>query len=199
MAEAVRDKWWDIGAHSGVLADVVKERNIKKIAEIGVFEARNARHILRKCGDIIEEYWGIDKYNAIWEGVTYTHPKHNDASWHEMYKRACRYMPFFPQLRILKMDSEEAAGLFTNKFMKKEYFDFVYIDADHAYSAVKKDIELWLPLIKKDGLIGGHDYGFPDEAVRYGGVQKAVDEIFDKDRIKVYKRQGVWLVELGDK
>jgi hypothetical protein len=164
-----------------------------------VYEARNARFLLRQCGDIIEEYWGVDKYNTTWiaKGKTYTHPKQTDEKWHAMYKRACRYMPFFPQFRILRMDSEEAVNLFPKTYFPNGYFDFVYIDADHTYEMVKRDIELWLPLIKKSGLIGGHDYGFPDEAVRWGGVQKAVDEIFASDSIKVYKPQGVWLVNCG--
>jgi hypothetical protein len=164
-----------------------------------VYEARNARHILRNCSDIIQEYWGIDKYNIIWRGITYTHPKQTIEKWDAMYRRACRYMSFFPQFRILRMESAEAAVLFPKKFFPNGYFDFVYIDADHSYEAVKKDIEIWLPLIKAGGMIGGHDYGFPDEAVRYGGVQEAVDEIFGSNDIKVYKRQGVWLVELEGK
>jgi len=197
MADAVKDKWWDVGAHSDVLVGLIKEKNIKKIAEVGVFEARNARFILRSCGDIVEEYWGIDKYNTEWimQGKTYTHPKQTTEKWHEMYKRACRYTPFFPQFRILKMDSAEAVALFPKASFPDGYFDFVFIDADHTYEMVKRDIQLWLPLVKKDGIIGGHDYGFPDEAVRWGGVQKAVDEMFKPEQIKVHKRQGVWLVD----
>lgn len=197
MAEVVKDKWWDVGRHSQVLVDIIKEKRPEKMAEIGVFEARSARWILRQCGDIIKEYWGVDKYNTTWiaKGKTFTHPKQTEEKWHEMYKRACRYMPFFPQFRMLRMDSKEAADLFPKRFFPEGYFDFVYIDADHTYEMVKRDIEIWLPLIKKGGMIGGHDYGFPDEVVRWGGVQKAVDEKFGVDNIKVYKRQGVWLVE----
>jgi len=187
------EKWWNDMEHSGVLVEIIKERNIKKVAEIGIFEARNARFILRRCGDIIEEYWGVDKYNTEWalKGRTYTHPKQDSKKFHEMYKRACRYMAFFPQFRILKMTSQEAVSLFPNQYFPNGYFDFVYIDADHAYDMIKLDIELWLPLVKKGGLIGGHDYGFP---VKWTDVQQAVDEKFKPEQIKVYKRQGVWLV-----
>ena len=51
-------------------------------------------------------------------------------------------------------------------------FDFIYIDADHSYEAVKKDLENWFPKLKSGGVFAGHDYcekaGF--------GVIKAVDE-----------------------
>lgn len=37
-------------------------------------------------------------------------------------------------------------------------FDFIYIDGMHTYEQVKKDIQNYLPFIKKGGFIGGHDY-----------------------------------------
>jgi len=51
--------------------------------------------------------------------------------------------------------------------------DLVYIDADHSYEAVKRDILFWSPKCK---IISGHDY---DNSGKYG-VKKAVDELFGK-------------------
>jgi len=56
--------------------------------------------------------------------------------------------------------------------------DFVFIDADHSYEAVKADIATWMPKIRKGGLISGHDY----EPKGKFGVKRAVDEIFG-DRV----------------
>jgi len=50
-------------------------------------------------------------------------------------------------------------------------FDFVYIDGLHTYEQVKKDIEYYLPKIKKGGFIGGHDY-HPN----WQGVMDAINE-----------------------
>lgn len=36
--------------------------------------------------------------------------------------------------------------------------DFVYIDGDHTYEAVKRDIQLYYPHVKKCGVLGGHDF-----------------------------------------
>jgi len=61
-----------------------------------------------------------------------------------------------------------------NSQVEDESLDFVYIDGNHSYESCKNDIEMWLPKIKKNGYIGGHDYllkCFP-------GVVKAVDEKF---------------------
>ena len=50
--------------------------------------------------------------------------------------------------------------------------DCLFIDAGHSYEAVKKDIEAWLPKMKPNGIIAGHDYN------AWAGVKKAVDEKF---------------------
>jgi len=39
-----------------------------------------------------------------------------------------------------------------------EPLDFIYIDGNHNYVNVKQDIENYYPLLKKGGVIGGHDY-----------------------------------------
>ena len=53
-----------------------------------------------------------------------------------------------------------------------ESIDFIYIDADHEYDSVKRDIELYLPKLKKTGIIGGHDYS----KNAWEGVFNAVNE-----------------------
>jgi predicted O-methyltransferase YrrM len=55
--------------------------------------------------------------------------------------------------------------------VEDESLDFVFIDADHGYEAVKKDIEAWLPKVKPGGFVSGHDINLP-------GVFKAVVEAF---------------------
>lgn len=48
-------------------------------------------------------------------------------------------------------------------------FDFVFIDADHRYEAVAADIAAYLPLVRRGGIISGHDY-------HWDGVARAVQE-----------------------
>jgi len=54
------------------------------------------------------------------------------------------------------------------------YFDWIYIDGNHLYEYVRRDIELYYPKVKAGGYITGDDYG--DEGWWFNGVQKAVDE-----------------------
>jgi len=51
--------------------------------------------------------------------------------------------------------------------------DFIYIDAEHTYESVKKDLELYLPKLKVGGVIGGHDY----MSDFWPGVCRAVEEV----------------------
>lgn len=72
---------------------------------------------------------------------------------------------------ILKQTSQDASTSFEDGTL-----DFVYIDAQHHYEAVKEDLELWEIKVKQGGVIGGHDY--LDGQLESGlyGVKKAVDE-----------------------
>ena len=62
--------------------------------------------------------------------------------------------------------------------------DFLWIDGDHSYEGVKKDIYHWTPLVKKGGFICFHDYR---DAPR---VKKAVDELTTSGKIKFIKIEG---------
>lgn len=51
--------------------------------------------------------------------------------------------------------------------------DMVFIDGDHRYNTVVKDIKKAYELLRPGGLICGHDYGHP----AWPGVKQAVDEL----------------------
>ena len=67
--------------------------------------------------------------------------------------------------------------------------DLVYIDSIHQYENVLEDIKIWLPKIKPNGMIGGHDYEY------LPNVTKAVDKVFGKQNIETFKDTS-WLVKL---
>jgi len=69
--------------------------------------------------------------------------------------------------KAIKATSKAAARKF-----KAESLDVVFIDLTHTYEAVKEDIKLWLPKVKKGGYIAGDDYH-----ENWKGVIQAVDEL----------------------
>lgn len=80
----------------------------------------------------------------------------------------------------LKEDSNRVINLFTGKRI-----DFIYIDADHEYEQVKKDIENAIQLNPK--YLGGHDY-----VPEFPGVMRAVDEL---PYVKRHFADSSWLIE----
>ena len=56
-------------------------------------------------------------------------------------------------------------------------YDFIYLDGLHTYDGVKRDIINYLPLVKKGGVIGGHDYTDDTIHIHLEGVKRAVIEM----------------------
>lgn len=62
----------------------------------------------------------------------------------------------------------KAKEIFDNK-----QIDFLFIDGDHSYNGVKKDYEMYSPLVKPGGIISFHDIGKNEE----GGCHTLWNEI----------------------
>ena len=75
--------------------------------------------------------------------------------------RAKLYEGFVPKghrLQLLKGDSHSDEMLERVRSLSGgEPFDFLFIDGDHSYDGVKRDFEMYSPLVKKGGFVGFHD------------------------------------------
>ena len=85
------------------------------------------------------------------------------------------------EVELIKMPSHQASELF-----EENYFDLIFLDADHTYQSVIRDIECWRPRLKPGGLLAGHDYGNS-----HLGVDKAVQEVFG-DKFHWHKPANIW-------
>lgn len=80
---------------------------------------------------------------------------------------------------IMKMDSVEAA-----QYIADGSLDFVYIDGDHTYEGVKRDINAWASKVRSGGVVSGDDYYvFPNSG--NDGVIRAVDEYVKEHGIEL--------------
>ena len=70
--------------------------------------------------------------------------------------------------------------------------DLIYLDSDHEFNHVKKELSLYRPKLKITGICSGHDY--QEQA---NDVIKAVNEVFGKPD-KVYK-DSTWVVDLKNR
>lgn len=68
-------------------------------------------------------------------------------------------------------------------YIDDDYFDFVYLDGDHTYEWVMKDLVRFYPKIKDGGLFGGHDF---DEETKGNQVKKAVVDFFTPLKKDIY-------------
>ncbi|MFX1328184.1 MAG: class I SAM-dependent methyltransferase [Promethearchaeota archaeon] len=68
--------------------------------------------------------------------------------------------------------------------------NLLWVDADHSYEACKKDIEDWMPLVKKEGFLIFHDY----KKDRNSGVTKAVNEKINDLKLKQVKQVGQLMI-----
>lgn len=74
--------------------------------------------------------------------------------------------------------------------------DFIWIDGDHSYEAVRADIEAWFPHLKHEGIIAFHDYFEGDPpAHNPSGAGRAVREtmgsyelVLSYERIRAFKK-----------
>ncbi len=158
--------------------------------EIGVHDGEYAIDLLEELP--IKKLYLIDpyiSYNDYDESVG--NPRKTTKALTERMKVAQKITKKFgTKVVFIRKFSEDAV-----KHFKDNSLDFVYIDGNHQYEFVKKDVESYYPKVKKEGYIGGDDYtSSPETEMENFGVAKAVDEFFKKLKKKVHFYERDWLV-----
>lgn len=160
--------WW--------LIEMIKNNSYTVGAEIGCANGATTHRLLKYCKDL--RLFAVDKWEEVEGG-----PEAGDigeagcGSWNpvlgwQRFNEGVR--PYVQRLTILRGDS---AGMAIH--VPDNELDFVFIDADHRYSAVIADLAAWVPKLKPGGMLCGHD-------IHLVGVKKAVDE-----KLKKYEDTGV--------
>jgi len=134
------------GTRGKVLTGLMNSINAKKSAEIGVFKGGFAKTLLRPTKT---DLYLVD----IWRKISkeeYDDTSNSSTSYAKCMEALEGYED---RAFMLRMSSEKAADMFPDGF-----FDFIFIDANHAYDYVKQDIELWYPKVRPGGILSGHDW-----------------------------------------
>jgi predicted O-methyltransferase YrrM len=80
------------------------------------------------------------------------------------------------KMRLLRADSHRSSTLNQiKKILDGQKLDFLFIDADHSYEGVKKDFEMYGPLVKRGGIIAFHD--IVSQSASFNNVHKFWEQI----------------------
>jgi hypothetical protein len=130
------------------IVEIASKFSNGKAVEVGVFKGKFSKHILSNWDGTL---YMVDVWRPL--GQEYldasNHAEHVTAYFDTMNNIS----GFEDRGIMVRADSKIASNMFDN-----ESLDFIYIDANHAYDYVKKDIEFWYPKLKWGGFLLGHDY-----------------------------------------
>jgi len=93
------------------------------------------------------------------------------------------------QIHLIRKDSHKEETLEEiKKILNGNKIDFMFIDGDHTYQGIKRDFELYSPILKENGIIALHDIIKSD--IKGNEVSKFWDEIKSKyDTIEISENQ----------
>jgi hypothetical protein len=138
-------------------------------AELGVFEGEFSR--ILKNSNKFQRLYLVD----IFEGTMYSGDKNGNNG--KTIDLNVPYQQLLEQYKNCSVVSviKNTSSNFLNS-LKDDSLDFVYIDADHSYTAVVNDLEISRSKVRKNGIISGHDYN----KIHFAGVFNAVNEFINK-------------------
>jgi len=137
--------------------------------EIGVEDGRFSKILISSYA--FSKFYLLDTWKHYADGTYECACNKKQEIQDQKYKSVIEAMkPYGNKVEVIRGDSAVEFKRFPN-----EYFDFIYIDANHEYEYVKNDINNWYPKLKTAGVFSGHDY--LDGKTKHGlfGVKSAVD------------------------
>lgn len=147
------------------------ERGYARVAEVGVLRGEFSSRILAGWSGeltLIDPWRHLDGYRDISNGSDEEHERNLEATQ--------QAVAGYAGVTLQRAMSIEAAEGYEDG-----YFDCVYIDANHSYTAALADIKAWWPKVRSGGALAGHD--FLDGELMEGsfGVRRAVLEFFGRE------------------
>lgn len=126
------------------MMDVYREENPRRVLEIGTFQGGTLREWLKTSPDVVVCIDWVLHDVEMADPDDYFVPL-----WKKWAKSAGS------TLVVLEGRSEDPAiAAQAEEFAP---FDWLFIDADHRYEAVKSDYEMYRPMVRPGGVVGFHD------------------------------------------
>mgnify|MGYP000418634725 CR=1 FL=1 len=160
--------------HSGSLIGILRTLpSVRTGAEVGVWTGENSLELLKTFPEL--ELSMVDDYRSesTDEGNNRLQSK-TQVDFDEAKRVAQANTEQYKHRRFIIHKSSVRAA----KSYQYHGLDFVFLDADHSYESVRRDLNAWHSRVRVGGIMCGHDYnGRGDRSGRFG-VKRAVDEFF---------------------
>ena len=158
-----------------------KDKKIIAI-EIGTFMGYNAKSILKELN--VKKLYIIDPYEEYLDYIE-SEPESDQQLLSKAEKIARKRLKDFEDKIVwIKEYSDKAIKEINNNI------DFIYIDGNHEYPYVIKDMENYYKKLKYGGILAGHDIA------GWTGVGKAFVEFCNKNKLKPnISRTDWWIIK----
>jgi predicted O-methyltransferase YrrM len=176
MSETLDLQGWFTEADGKCYNSIASRITGGRIIEIGTWKGLSTSYIGKACNKNHSPLWCVDTWLGTADDFT------KDYSGY--LQKEDIFSVFMNNMRLLgidltpvKMASLDAVSLFEDAF-----FDFIFLDASHDYENVKRDLDAWMPKLKRYGIFGGHDFHLHQS---YFGLRKAVLEFTEREKLKL--------------
>jgi hypothetical protein len=162
----------------GVLTRVINDNKFKNVAEVGIGYGTHAKYILKTTN--IEKlilvdptkYYPNDGFATDIMNQEAEIPGNNFNELYDLIKK--ELSPWNDRYTWFRKESLTI----TNDDVPDESLDCVFVDGDHSYAAVVKDLPFWWNKVRSGGKLLGDDYWMPE-------VAKAVHEFANSKGLNV--------------
>jgi hypothetical protein len=160
----------------GVFSKVINDNQYTRVAEVGIGYGTHAKYVLKTTN--VDMLYLIDPMqyypnDAFVEDIMTRTPIVPENQFNEMYDLICEELkPWSVRYTWFRVPSLSI----TNDQIPEGYLDCVFVDGDHSYEAVKKDLAFWWAKIRVGGQMLGDDYWIPD-------VARAVHEFATENKV----------------
>ena len=135
-----------------------------KLCEIGSYMGEStfifASQLLFKEIHCIDPFEGPEEFNTM-----------SNRTWGEVKREFWTNTRHWDNITLHQNYSYNTDHIFPD-----EHFDVIYIDGDHSYDSVIRDLNLYMPKLKHGGIICGHDYSHV-----HPETVKAINDYFGKE------------------
>ncbi|NBX92240.1 MAG: class I SAM-dependent methyltransferase [Proteobacteria bacterium] len=163
------------------------------IVEIGSWKGRSSIFASHAASICQSQLYCVDTWRGN-EGEGINHSTVLQAAKQDIFKEFERNIERYgcKNVIVCKGNSSDIAAQW-----KTGAIDFLFIDGSHDYESVLKDLNAWIPHLKKGGIVCGDDWNYDELPDLKGSVRKAFQDFFGVNQPNLGIVERFWIHEVG--